>query len=162
MSSVDLLGPSRARFARRDSEVNDIEIEDDEDELLEDDHGTVEIPSSRQSVHLPSPLISQLAPLSGADVEANSFMRNNPYVAGDKPLQYERRVTKVVEDVQRVAIEWKDVSYSVPGSCFGRRKTLLDNVSGYALPGEVLAIMGPSGLTSSRSPHVFHLPSCFS
>ncbi len=86
-------------------------------------------------------------------------MRNNPYAAGDKPLQYERRVTKVVEDVQRVGIEWKDVSYSVPGSCFGRSKTLLDNVSGYALPGEVVAIMGPSGLIShTLLSHIHPLP----
>jgi ABC-type multidrug transport system ATPase subunit/ABC-type multidrug transport system permease subunit len=48
-----------------------------------------------------------------------------------------------------IQLEWKNLSYNVnvrPG-CFKRpvKKTILNNLSGHISPGEVLAIMGPSG-----------------
>jgi ABC-type multidrug transport system fused ATPase/permease subunit len=62
-----------------------------------------------------------------------------------------------------VVVEWTDVSYVIPGSkqgfAFGRRKTdtagfsddkvILDNVSGKVAPGQIMAILGPSGVSSS-------------
>jgi len=53
-----------------------------------------------------------------------------------------------------VAVEWKDLSYSVPSSdSWGRKKSknvnddkvILDNVNGLVLPGQIMAILGPSG-----------------
>ncbi|THV02339.1 ABC transporter [Dendrothele bispora CBS 962.96] len=53
-----------------------------------------------------------------------------------------------------VAVEWKNVSYIVAGSdTWGRRrsknvnddKVILDSVSGLVLPGQMMAILGPSG-----------------
>jgi len=56
-----------------------------------------------------------------------------------------------------VAVEWKDVSYIVPGSDGWTRnrknvsddKVILDNVSGLVLPGQMMAILGPSGIKLS-------------
>lgn len=44
-----------------------------------------------------------------------------------------------------IPFAWSDVTVSVGASSKGSEVTLLDNVSGYAKPGEMLAIMGPSG-----------------
>ncbi|KAF5371340.1 hypothetical protein D9758_004088 [Tetrapyrgos nigripes] len=54
-----------------------------------------------------------------------------------------------------VAVEWKDITYVVPGdrSRWRRKrsdnvnddKAILDNVSGLVLPGQMMAILGPSG-----------------
>lgn len=43
---------------------------------------------------------------------------------------------------------WKDLWVSVPNKKVGRRP-ILEGISGYAQPGEVLAIMGPSGCGKS-------------
>lgn len=45
---------------------------------------------------------------------------------------------------QRVLLSWKDLSVTIPGSN-GQPRHLIQNVSGYAEPGCLLAIMGPSG-----------------
>ena len=56
-----------------------------------------------------------------------------------------------------VTVEWADVSYFVPqptsgfslrrrnGGDLGNQKVVLDNVSGRVVPGEMMAILGPSG-----------------
>jgi ABC-type multidrug transport system fused ATPase/permease subunit len=52
-----------------------------------------------------------------------------------------------------VGVEWGDVSYEVPGTggnYFSRRKVnenkvVLDNVSGRVPPGQIMAVLGPSG-----------------
>ena len=44
-----------------------------------------------------------------------------------------------------IHLAWKDIKVCVPTKSPGENSTLLDNVSGYAEPGSLLAIMGPSG-----------------
>jgi len=60
----------------------------------------------------------------------------------------------------KASIEWTDLSYSIPGkqSLLGRvkgdassinsDKVILDSVSGKVLPGQMMAILGPSGKQS--------------
>lgn len=43
-----------------------------------------------------------------------------------------------------IRLDFKDVCYEVTLKG-GKKKTILNNVSGYVLPGEILYIMGPSG-----------------
>ncbi|KAG5574617.1 hypothetical protein H5410_054751 [Solanum commersonii] len=47
-----------------------------------------------------------------------------------------------------IYLSWKDLWVSVPDKKVGRRP-ILEGISGYAQPGEVLAIMGPSGCGKS-------------
>ncbi|KAH7436810.1 hypothetical protein KP509_05G036900 [Ceratopteris richardii] len=49
----------------------------------------------------------------------------------------------------RILLSWKDLSVSVPSTQGGPSRSLLQNVSGYAEPGSLLAIMGPSGCGKS-------------
>ncbi|KAH7436818.1 hypothetical protein KP509_05G037100 [Ceratopteris richardii] len=49
----------------------------------------------------------------------------------------------------RILLSWKDLSVSVPSTQGGPPRSLLQNVSGYAEPGSLLAIMGPSGCGKS-------------
>eukprot|EP00250_Pteridium_aquilinum_P019926 c24628_g2_i1 orf=259-2232(+) len=46
---------------------------------------------------------------------------------------------------QRIFLSWRDLSVNIPGGGHGQPRFLLQNVSGYAEPGSLLAIMGPSG-----------------
>ena len=48
-----------------------------------------------------------------------------------------------MQAVEPVTLVFKDLTYSVPVP--GGQKTLLNNVSGYALPGTLTALMGASG-----------------
>ncbi|KAJ6500671.1 hypothetical protein C8R45DRAFT_76765 [Mycena sanguinolenta] len=65
-----------------------------------------------------------------------------------------RRAKPMVADGHGVAVEWSRVSYVVPSprSWFGKRgkgadddKVVLDAVSGRVAPGQLMAILGPSG-----------------
>lgn len=47
-----------------------------------------------------------------------------------------------------IYLTWKDLWVTVPDKKVGRRP-ILEGISGYAQPGEVLAIMGPSGCGKS-------------
>ena len=55
----------------------------------------------------------------------------------------------------KASVEWDRMSYSVFSTCFGRKqqdgseKTILDNVSGRAQAGEIMAVLGPSGMWES-------------
>ena len=49
-----------------------------------------------------------------------------------------------------VSLTWKDLSITVTGGGGdGGRQPILESVSGYAQPGQVLAVMGPSGCGKS-------------
>ncbi|KAJ7253386.1 hypothetical protein B0H12DRAFT_1233691 [Mycena haematopus] len=66
-----------------------------------------------------------------------------------------RRASPIITDGSGVTVEWSRVSYVVPSSSrswFGRRaqdvddeKVVLDAVSGRVLPGQMMAVLGPSG-----------------
>lgn len=67
-----------------------------------------------------------------------------------------------------ISLSWSDVRYTVTTKrLFGLRKdkhkTILNGVSGLVKPGELLALMGPSGTTSfslSTSSSLSSLPAC--
>jgi ABC-type glutathione transport system ATPase component len=54
-------------------------------------------------------------------------------------------VKKAVRDRQSVLMEWKDLTFEVENKKEGKLRQVLKGVSGYAKPGELLAIMGSSG-----------------
>ncbi|KAF7298507.1 ABC transporter protein [Mycena kentingensis (nom. inval.)] len=65
-----------------------------------------------------------------------------------------RRARVEVTEGNRTTVEWSDLSYSVPdlgsggGSLFrraNREKVVLDSVSGSVAPGQMMAVLGPSG-----------------
>ncbi|KAF7294642.1 ABC transporter protein [Mycena indigotica] len=63
-----------------------------------------------------------------------------------------RKAKIEVAEGNRITVEWSDVSYSVlgtnGGSLFRRAtndKVVLDSVSGAVLPGQMMAVLGPSG-----------------
>ncbi|XP_057970589.1 ABC transporter G family member 1-like [Malania oleifera] len=48
-----------------------------------------------------------------------------------------------------VFLTWKDLWVTVPDRSSGGRRPILEGLTGYAVPGEVLAVMGPSGCGKS-------------
>ncbi|KAJ9561263.1 hypothetical protein OSB04_006423 [Centaurea solstitialis] len=48
-------------------------------------------------------------------------------------------------EVDGVSLTWQDLWLTVPDVKTGKYRTILEGVTGYARPGEILAIMGPSG-----------------
>ncbi|KAJ0688597.1 putative ABC transporter, P-loop containing nucleoside triphosphate hydrolase [Helianthus annuus] len=53
---------------------------------------------------------------------------------------------KVEADINNgVCLTWKDLCVMVPDGQTGGTRSILQGVTGYARPGELLAIMGPSG-----------------
>ncbi|GKV23455.1 hypothetical protein SLEP1_g33176 [Rubroshorea leprosula] len=65
-----------------------------------------------------------------------------------KPLKRRERYVPTVEDgggrAKRIFLTWKDLWVTVSSQKNGRRP-ILQGLTGYAEPGEILAIMGPSG-----------------
>ncbi|KAI3509406.1 hypothetical protein L1887_24655 [Cichorium endivia] len=47
--------------------------------------------------------------------------------------------------INGLSLKWKDLCVTVPDGKNGGRRSILQGVTGYARPGEILAIMGPSG-----------------
>jgi ABC-type multidrug transport system ATPase subunit len=43
-------------------------------------------------------------------------------------------------------IGWDNISYELRDGIFGAKKSVLTNISGYVKEGELLALMGPSGM----------------
>ncbi|XP_016481093.1 ABC transporter G family member 1-like [Nicotiana tabacum] len=60
----------------------------------------------------------------------------------------ETKISSKLEDNQGLYLTWKDLWVTVPDKKVGRRP-ILEGITGYAQPGEVLAIMGPSGCGKS-------------
>ncbi|RHZ87767.1 hypothetical protein Glove_30g36 [Diversispora epigaea] len=48
-----------------------------------------------------------------------------------------------------VTLSWKDLCYSITDPKTNKSRNIVENVSGYVMPGEVMAIMGPSGAGKS-------------
>lgn len=48
-----------------------------------------------------------------------------------------------------VYLTWSDLCVTVPDKKAGGRRSILDGLTGYAAPGQALAIMGPSGCGKS-------------
>lgn len=64
--------------------------------------------------------------------------------AADDSLEKSRSGTPVLEDLKSKGVfVWKDVSYTIPYD--GGERKLLDNISGYCVPGTLTALMGESG-----------------
>lgn len=61
------------------------------------------------------------------------------------------RTESAIAEVERASsyIEWRNLSYDVVNPKSGERLRLLNNVKGYAAPGDMVALMGPSGAGKS-------------
>lgn len=63
------------------------------------------------------------------------------------------KVEKALATAEKMTntFSWKGLNYTVPISDGGRRK-LLNNISGYVVPGKLTALMGESGAGKVRTP----------
>lgn len=82
------------------------------------------------------------------------------------------REGKLPQDKQGGAgVEWSNISYVIPGAVggrFGKRrqdvhddKTVLDNISGRVEPGQMMAILGPSGTSLPSTSLLVCIYTCF-
>ncbi|CAI0422288.1 unnamed protein product, partial [Linum tenue] len=76
------------------------------------------------------------------------FVEMEEYYGGEREMT-SAELQAYCHDNGGVALTWKDLSVRVVGGAppekKGRSRSILKGITGYALPGELLAIMGPSG-----------------
>ncbi|KAM0063874.1 putative ABC transporter, P-loop containing nucleoside triphosphate hydrolase [Helianthus debilis subsp. tardiflorus] len=78
------------------------------------------------------------------EVEITSHAPQLPY--HDEHQRNHSGSGKVEADINNgVCLTWKDLWVMVPDGQTGGTRSILQGVTGYAKPGELLAIMGPSG-----------------
>lgn len=82
--------------------------------------------------------------LLGKDDASSSFSTPNPLVSN---RSYIPKDADALGKNQRLMLKWENLTYKVDVTLNKQKteKTILSQLSGAALPGEVLAIMGPSG-----------------
>lgn len=79
--------------------------------------------------------------------------RNFPFSSGEPPSLKDGFTDEgdkaAAGSVSRIFLTWKDLWVTVPDRKNGSHRPILRRLTGYAEPGEVLAIMGPSGCGKS-------------
>ncbi|KAJ7778671.1 hypothetical protein DFH07DRAFT_876274 [Mycena maculata] len=119
--------------------------------VIDSTSGNSTTSGSTKSAQLSGGVIGGLAVVGGLLLIALLFL-----LLGLLKQRAARRVKPDLADGSRVAVEWARVSYVVHGlgsrSWLGKRakgaeddKVVLDNVSGRVAPGQMMAILGPSG-----------------
>ena len=104
--------------------------------------------AKREATHLSEDVIAGLAVVGGLVLGGILLL-----LWGFITQRRARRDTTAVPKTGGVTVEWKNIDYSIPssnGTLLGEPKTgdgkvILHNLSGAVRPGEMLAVLGPSG-----------------
>ena len=83
-----------------------------------------------------------------ASISSSSSLRSGPLVTKSFGGEQDNYVAGFVSNREGLFLTWKDLWVTVPDGKKGRRP-ILQGLTGYAEPGEMLAIMGPSGCGKS-------------
>lgn len=78
----------------------------------------------------------------------NSEILQAAFEVGNLSAMPSRGSNRFMEEGGGVSLTWEDLWVTVPGGKNGSR-SILQGLTGYARPGELLAIMGPSGCGKS-------------